>query len=570
MPGKNKKSKTRYPFSIRTKITLIILISSWTVALLMMWIGSNLYRSATIDHYYDVGLETTKNVMALFAEGELENYAKNLRAYKHGELSEDDASAIRESTRYRDIHREIANMRKNMIFNDIYVAVYDTELLRNPTNDTSWQPIYYMFDSYRDTSKEYTFGSSSRIGSKYAEAAANMWDTGKITGEKVVTTGSFGYIMTIVNPYQSDGKTVAVVSVEISMDMINQYLITFNIALALATLVLTTVLCILIGIYCSKRIVTPIETVASEAEEFIRNNTEVSDKLDRIRTHDEIEHLSRNLMQLELDTRSYINNLTSVTAEKERIGAELNLATQIQADMLPSIFPAFPGRKEFDIYATMHPAKEVGGDFYDFFLIDSDHLGLVIADVSGKGVPAALFMVIAKTLIKNHAQLGEYSPAKVLASANTQLCEGNEAELFVTVWLAVLELSTGKGKAANAGHEHPVLCHKDGTFELVEYPHSPPVATMEGMRFREHDFQLLPGDKLFVYTDGVPEATNEHNELFGTDRMLAALNSDTSASPREILGNVKQAVDDFVGDAMQFDDITMLGFSYYGSEGQQT
>ncbi|MBR3629132.1 MAG: PP2C family protein-serine/threonine phosphatase [Oscillospiraceae bacterium] len=255
--------------------------------------------------------------------------------------------------------------------------------------------------------------------------------------------------------------------------------------------------------------------------------------------------------------------------EKQRIGAELNVATKIQADMLPSIFPAFPERSEFDLYASMNPAKEVGGDFYDFFMIDDDHIALVMADVSGKGVPAALFMVIAKTLIKNHAQIGDYSPSKVLAHVNEQLCEGNEAELFVTVWLAIVEISTGKGLAANAGHEHPALRHSDGKFEMVKYRHSPAVATMEGMRFKEHDFQLLPGDTLFVYTDGVPEATNAEDELFGEERLVAALNANPSALPKELLTNVRAAVDAFVGDAPQFDDLTMLGFTYYGSEGKR-
>jgi sigma-B regulation protein RsbU (phosphoserine phosphatase) len=266
---------------------------------------------------------------------------------------------------------------------------------------------------------------------------------------------------------------------------------------------------------------------------------------------------------MEVDINAYIRDLVNVTAEKERIGAELNIATQIQADMLPRIFPAFPGRHEFDLFATMDPAKEVGGDFYDFFLVDKDHIALVMADVSGKGVPAALFMVIAKTLIKNRAQLGE-SPAEVLTNVNEQLCEGNEAELFVTVWLAVIEIATGKGMAANAGHEHPALCRAGGKFELVEYRHSPAVATMEGVRFREHPFELYPGDKLVVYTDGVTEATDAHEELFGNDRLLDALNRDPSAPPKQLLSTLRKEIDTFVGDAPQFDDITMLGFHYIG------
>ena len=249
--------------------------------------------------------------------------------------------------------------------------------------------------------------------------------------------------------------------------------------------------------------------------------------------------------------------------DKERISAELNIATQIQADMLPRIFPAFPDRSEFDLFATMHPAKEVGGDFYDFFLVDDDHIALVMADVSGKGVPAALFMVIAKTLIKNRAQLGE-SPAEILKNVNEQLCEGNEAELFVTVWLAIIEISTGKGVAANAGHEHPTLCRANDKYELVEYRHSPAVATVEGVRFREHTFELHPGDRIFVYTDGVPEATNVNEELFGNERMLSVLNSNLDAAPDKLLQNMRAAINSFVGSAPQFDDITMMAFSYFG------
>jgi sigma-B regulation protein RsbU (phosphoserine phosphatase) len=270
---------------------------------------------------------------------------------------------------------------------------------------------------------------------------------------------------------------------------------------------------------------------------------------------------------MEIRLIDYMDNLATITAEKERIGAELSIATHIQADMLPRIFPAFPGRKEVDIYATMTPAKEVGGDFYDFFLIDENHVGLVMADVSGKGVPAALFMVIAKTLIKNRALMGG-GPAEILSYVNEQLCEGNEAELFVTVWFAILDLTTGKGLAANAGHEHPAIRRAGGEYVLEVYRHSPAVATMKGMRFREHEFELHPGDSLFVYTDGVTEATNANNELFGNDRMLDALNEDPEATPEKLLPTVRRYIDNFVGDAPQFDDITMMCLLYKGQEGK--
>ena len=251
-----------------------------------------------------------------------------------------------------------------------------------------------------------------------------------------------------------------------------------------------------------------------------------------------------------------------VEREKERIGAELNVATQIQADMLPSIFPPFPELSdEFDIYATMHPAKEVGGDFYDFFLIDEDHLGIVMADVSGKGVPAALFMVIAKTLIKNRAMMGG-GPAEILSDVNDQLCQNNKAQLFVTVWLGILELSTGRGVAANAGHEHPVLRRAGGAFEQVIYRHSPAVAAMEGIRFRQHEFEMHPGDTLFIYTDGLTEATNAASELFGDARLVASLNRHGDGDLNGLLTGVRDDIQAFVGEAPQFDDMTMLGLTY--------
>ena len=233
--------------------------------------------------------------------------------------------------------------------------------------------------------------------------------------------------------------------------------------------------------------------------------------------------------------------------------------------MLPCIFPAFPEQPEFDIYATMTPAKEVGGDFYDFFLVDDDHLAMVIADVSGKGVPAALFMVIAKTLIKNCAQTG-LSPKVILEKVNNQLCENNEAQMFVTVWVGVLTISTGRLTCANAGHEYPAVKHGGGDYELLKDKHGFVLAGMENAHYREYELQLDPGDCLYVYTDGVAEATDALDTLFGTDRMLESLNLHKEASPEELLPQVKNDIDAFVGDTPQFDDITMLCLRFGKSE----
>ncbi len=254
--------------------------------------------------------------------------------------------------------------------------------------------------------------------------------------------------------------------------------------------------------------------------------------------------------------------------ESSRLETELSMASSIQADMLPSIFPAFPGRSEFDIFASMDPAKEVGGDFYDFFLVDDDHLCLVMADVSGKGVPAALFMMASKIILANNAMLGK-SPAQILTDANASICANNREEMFVTAWLGILEISTGKLVSANAGHEYPILLRAGGVFETVKSRHGFVIGGMENVKYREFETQLGPGDKLFLYTDGVPEATNANEELFGMERLLDALNANPDAAPEEILKQVRGSVDGFVKEAEQFDDLTMLCLEYKGKSGDE-
>ncbi|MDO4207179.1 MAG: SpoIIE family protein phosphatase [Lachnospiraceae bacterium] len=254
--------------------------------------------------------------------------------------------------------------------------------------------------------------------------------------------------------------------------------------------------------------------------------------------------------------------------EEERINRELNMAASIQTGSLPSIFPAFPDRKEFDIYASMTPAKEVGGDFYDFFMVDDNHLGMVIADVSDKGVPAALYMMSAKMTISSHAKMGK-SPQEVLEAANAALTANNNDEMFVTVWLGILDLKTGLLTAANAGHEYPILKQPDGTFEVIKDRHGLVLGSMPGIKYKEYDLLLKPGAKLFVYTDGVPEASNEEKEFFGIERTVAALNQKMDETPQKILENVHNAVNTFVADAPQFDDLTMMCLQYCGVQDSQ-
>ena len=254
----------------------------------------------------------------------------------------------------------------------------------------------------------------------------------------------------------------------------------------------------------------------------------------------------------------------NLVKEQERIAQELSTAREIQRSSLPHIFPPFPERKDFDLYASMDPARDVGGDFYDFYLIDEDHLCLVIADVSGKGIPAALFMMLAKRILEDYAR-SEHSPAEILEKTNEALCDNNQAEMFVTVWLGILEISSGKLIASSAGHEYPVLQSGDSGFALYKDKHGFVIGGMPGSRYQSYELQLTPGDRLFVYTDGLPEATAGSGEMFGTERMVAALNSCEDGGPEKILSTVTEAVDAFVGDAEQFDDLTMMCLEYKGT-----
>ncbi|MCR4764242.1 MAG: PP2C family protein-serine/threonine phosphatase [Lachnospiraceae bacterium] len=263
------------------------------------------------------------------------------------------------------------------------------------------------------------------------------------------------------------------------------------------------------------------------------------------------------------DAGDPVRGVVSMLSDLDRLDNELKLAADIQASVIPMSFPAFPDRNEFDLYASMDPAKMVGGDFYDFFLVDDDHLAMVIADVSDKGIPAALFMMVSKTLIKNQLMNGN-DPAGALERVNKQLCERNSSMMFVTVWLAVLEISTGKGKSCNAGHENPGLYRAGKGFELLNYKHNILVGLNEEATYMNREFTLQPGDCIFVYTDGVPEASNASREMFGDERLVESLNRHADAAPGELIRQVREDVDQFAGGAPQFDDITMLCMKYYG------
>ncbi len=518
-----------------------------------IFVGVNTYRASTHRHYNDVAYQVARSVELLFDKEELKEWSNAAIEYNTTGNGAERIAQIRESDEYSKYLETFTVLRRGMDVDDIFIGAVNGD------------EIYYILDTDPMEDRRFSLGDRSGIEDYFSDGVRTAWQTGIPYNGYMIHETDYGSTITAVYPIVYEGGTIAFVAVESPMRTLQSDVNSYIFTVLIIVCIISVILFVLTALILVNLLIRPIKTISHEAAYFVDNKNEISENLKKIKNHDEIQVLAESVLKMEIGINEYISNLTKVTAEKERIGAELNVAAKIQADMLPRIFPAFPERKEFDLYASMNPAKEVGGDFYDFFMIDDDHIGLVIADVSGKGVPAALFMVIAKTLIKNRALLGG-SPSEVLSYANDQLGEGNEAELFVTVWFAIIEISTGKGIAANAGHEHPALRKKDGAFELVKYRHSPAVATMPGINFKEHEFKLDPGDSLYVYTDGVTEATRSDNVLFGTDRMIASLNKDPEADPKTMLETVRDDIDEFVGDAPQFDDITMLGVKYMGSE----
>lgn len=249
--------------------------------------------------------------------------------------------------------------------------------------------------------------------------------------------------------------------------------------------------------------------------------------------------------------------------EEARLESELELARKLQADMLISDFPAFPDKDSFDIYASMTPAREVGGDFYDFYMVDDSHLAVVIADVSGKGIPAALFMTSSMTLIKSCSAPG-LSPGEILSRVNAQLCEKNPEGMFVTAWLGILDINSGKLLAANAGHEYPILKEPGGVFTIIKDKHGFVLGGLDSVKYESYELALQPGSVLLLYTDGLAEAENPEEEFFGLERVLETVNGLSDTRPKPVLESLKTAVEEFAAEEPQFDDLTMVCLEYSG------
>ena len=520
------------------KLITSVLLLSVLLCAAISYMGYREFTTVLEDEYNRSAYEIAETARTYLDADRLEHYLET------GEIDE----------AYLEIQARLDALVRST---DSYI-IYVTRLSGDYTTST------YIFDSvHPDTGfTRYELGYTAKdMDPNYQEEVERMMTTGERSAVYFYsyTEASGAHTTAAIPIADSSGEIVALLGVEKAMTALENARRTYvwNVmgitALAVALFLLAYIF------FLRREVVSPILTIAGEARRFAEDNVARLDLLEKIRKKDEIGTLARAIGKMEADIVQYVENLTAVTAEKERIGAELSVATQIQADMLPRIFPPFPERGEFDIYATMTPAREVGGDFYDFFLVDAEHLAIVIADVSGKGVPAALFMVIAKTLIRNHAQTG-MEPKRVFETVNNQLCENNEAGMFVTAFLGVLELSTGRFTYVNAGHNPPLVALGAQPYDWLPSKRGFVLAGMENMRYRQQEIVLRPGDCVFLYTDGVTEALNSGNELYSEARLKAFFNefAPKDGPLDELLALLHQDIAAFAGGAEQADDITML------------
>ena len=560
LPGDAPGSRNRRKLATRLTVTVVLL--GILICMVSSGSGYRNVRSSMEKQYTDTAYRIAEAADSYLDTELLRSCGDALEAIRAGQKLPDDAAALADSREYGNTLRALGNLCEKMGADEILVSVPDTDRLTDGPSagaEEEWLPLTCIFDCRPASGGSLSFGQGSAPDPVFASVIANALETRQRPEGDLITEGEgTDSTLAVHGIYDEDtGELLALVSVSVPMGALKSA-VRHNITNSTVMMICIEVIFItLYFYYIAYRVIEPIRSISDEVSSFVESENRSGGSLGEIHTHDEIQQLAEDIVKMEKDIGTYIAHITAITAERERIGAELNVAARIQADMLPSRFPAFPGRTDFDIFASMDPAKEVGGDFYDFFLLDDDHLALVIADVSDKGVPAALFMVVAKTLMKNQASFTR-SPKQILEAVNCQLCENNASRMFVTAWMCILEISTGKCVAANAGHEYPAIRRANGDFELMKDKHGFVLGGIQSTRYSEYEFQLEKGGSIFVYTDGVTEATNAAEELFGTDRMTDALNIDSGASPAEIIRNTRAVIDAFVGDAPQFDDITML------------
>ena len=532
-------------------VCLLIGLSLYTIAVARQNISTafNLSRNAAAILHKTVDTETlSREVMTRYR-----SLSEEERADPFSETYRAVFADLTEREDYKKTLSVLSDFIESSEVYDIYLAMYDSQ------NNT----MVYIADP--DPYYPYEPGAWESTDHEGIRKFLHWDGTGMLYD--IGNTENYGWMCTSGVPLRAQtGEATCFVLADITLENVTSDIRLFVLQYTIGLVLVIILFGFLLIRYMKKTVVKPINEITKASKNYAADkragfqNTTHFANLD-IHTGDEIEELSLTVKDMEGDLQTYEQNLTKITAEKLRISTELSFANKIQADMLPNIFPAFPDRDEFDIYASMTPAKEVGGDFYDFFFTDRDHLVMVIADVSGKGIPAAMFMVMAKGIIETQCMSGN-SPAQILTDVNRMICAKNREKMFVTVWLGILDLRSGDLVASNAGHEYPIVKHPASDFEVLKDKHGFVIGGFERMKYQDYMIRMKPGSKLFVYTDGVAEATDADEKLFGLDRTVAALNQAKDKTPQIILETVNANVREFVGSAEKFDDLTIMCVEY--------
>ncbi len=539
-----KTMRSKLAFNIIAGFVVLLVL----FALVTSIIGYRQFTSALDDHYADNGYRIGRLANRMVDADRLDDY-----------LDEE----YMKTDEYKTVMRRLDTITQQLNAAFIYIlrpvdpeykqVEFLFETVNNNLDLTAYEPGYIREPSSEEYARKYKLIMDGKSEQECV-----------FRGDKDTITGA--HVTAIVPVKDSSGKPVGVMCVQRQMAALKGSRNEFLKNIALATLIMAILTTLIYVNWLTARVTRPIRRISSETVRFSRENVLPKKSLTEVTPGvDEVKLLAMHVDKMEYSIMNYIENLKTVTSQKDRMEGELNLASSIQQGIIPNQFPPFPERDEFSLYAHMDPAKEVGGDFYDFFFVDDNHLAMVIADVSGKGAPAALFMMVSKLMIKNRALAGG-TPAEILESVNRMLCEGNVANMFVTTWLGILDVSTGELITSNAGHEFPAISRADGMFELIKDKHGFVLGGISGSKYVDEQFLLQPGDTLFVYTDGVTEAIDQAEVCFGTDHMLAALNESPHADPEELLQNLYSAIQTFVGETEQADDITMLSLQFHGQQ----
>lgn len=556
--------------SLSSRVFRIVLAASLAVGFLMLIVGVGAHTyytgyttianainlTRTVRDAVEVSLDPTvygKKVMEIYKSMSPEERAKVGTKEYYSKFSE-----IEDEKGYIQLKVLLDSYIASDTADDIYYAVYDAET----------SALVYVADPAVEKGQVCPPGHWEKVKERELKKFQSISGPNSFAYD-IGGANQYGFMSTCgVRVTGADGKPFGYILADNRLDTFISQIRWFVFFYTLMLILLIVVLSSYLLMHMRKTIVGPINSISDAAKAYAddkKSHDDTANHFDSldINTGDEIEKLSQTMAEMEVNLNDYEKNIAKVTGEKERISTELGLAKKIQADTLPNEFPPFPDRTDINIFASTDPAKEVSGDFYDFYLVDDKHIAFEIADVSGKGIPAALFMMVTKVILQNEVIEGR-SPGEALTNMNERICGSEHEGMFVTVWLGILDLETGKLKAANAGHEYPVIKQPDGDYEVFHDKHSFVIGGLSGIRYKEYELDLKPGAKVFLYTDGVTEAIDSKNNMYGMERMLEALNDSVDLGAEETVSSIKKSLTEFTGDEEQFDDVTMMCLEYKG------